>query len=115
MCFARVKFRTTSAPKASTPLAVVAQSHSTAATSPSFLEARARVKEHVRNINRLLAYNAYRQPFQHSCSRPLPVPAFSQLSSKVEAPKSVRVRRSHLDTPLDHSFIGMSEAKIFTT
>lgn len=57
MSFGAVKVRAASAPKASTSLTLT-RSRSTAATSPSFLEARARVKEHARNISRSSTHNA---------------------------------------------------------
>jgi hypothetical protein len=61
MSLAAVKIRATSAPKTSTSLTLT-RSRSTAVTNPSFLEARARVKEHARNISRSSAHNALVTP-----------------------------------------------------
>ena len=61
MSLATVKIRATSAPKTSTTLTFT-RSRSTAAANPSFLEARARVKEYARNISRSSAHNALVTP-----------------------------------------------------
>jgi acetolactate synthase-1/2/3 large subunit len=61
MSLAAVKIRATSAPKTSTTLTFT-RSRSTAAANPSFLEARARVKEYARNISRSSAHNALVTP-----------------------------------------------------
>ena len=61
MSLAAVKIRATSAPKTSTSLTLT-RSRSTVATNPSFLEARARVKERARNISRSSAHNALVTP-----------------------------------------------------
>ena len=61
MSLAVAKIRATSAPKASTSLTFT-RARSTAATNPSFLEARARVKERARNISRSSAHNALVTP-----------------------------------------------------
>ena len=55
----------------------------------------------------------YRQPIQYNRSRPAPVPAFQPLPSKVNIPKPAPAFPSHPDTPLDHSFIGLSGGEIF--
>ena len=127
MSFATLKIRATSAPKASTSLTLT-RSRSTAATSPSFLEARARVKEHARSISRTSTQNAVVSQtvyasFSSSCfifsfnqeirSRPVPPPTFQQLPPKTNVPKPTPGLPTRRDTPLDHSFIGMSGGEIF--
>ncbi|KAH9981387.1 thiamine diphosphate-binding protein [Lactifluus volemus] len=109
MSFAAPKFRAISAPKASTPL-TLSRSRSTAVASPSFLEAKARVKEHARNISRSSTHNAV----VSQTVRPAPVPAFQPVPSKTNLPpRPAPALPSHPDTPLDHSFIGMSGGDIF--
>ncbi|KAI0277717.1 acetolactate synthase [Russula aff. rugulosa BPL654] len=104
MSLAAVKIRATSAPKTSTSLTFT-RSRSTAAANPSFLEARARVKEYARNISRSSAHNALVTP----TVRPTPMPSF-QLPPKTNVTPMLP---THRDTPLDHSFVGKSGGEIF--
>ncbi|KAI9510270.1 acetolactate synthase [Russula earlei] len=108
MSLAAVKLRATSAPKASTSLNFT-RSRSTAATSPSFLEARARVKEHARNVSRSSPHSAV----VSQTVRPTPPPAFQQLPPKINVRNPAPALPAHQDAPLDHSFIGMSGGEIF--
>lgn len=108
MSFVAVKFSAKSTPKTSTSLTLT-RSRSTAATSASFLEAKARVKEYARNISRSSAQNAV----VSQTVRPAPAPAFQQLPSKTNVPKPAPVHPPHTDASLDHSFIGMSGGEIF--
>ncbi|KAH9997617.1 acetolactate synthase [Russula vinacea] len=104
MSLAVAKIRATSAPKASTSLTFT-RARSTAAANPSFLEARARVKEYARNISRSSAHNALVTP----AVRPDPLPAF-QLPPKTNVPNP---SPAHPILPLDHSFVGKSGGDIF--
>ncbi|KAI0273527.1 acetolactate synthase [Gloeopeniophorella convolvens] len=108
MSLAVKKLRATSAPKASASLTLT-RSHSTAATSPSFLEAKARVKEYARNISRTSAQNAV----VSQTVRPSPAPAFQQLPTRNNVPNPSPNLPPHTDVPLDHSFVGMSGGDIF--
>ncbi|KAI0306665.1 hypothetical protein B0F90DRAFT_1692065 [Multifurca ochricompacta] len=108
MSFTSIKFRANSAPKTTTSLTLT-RSRSTAAISPVFLEARARVKEHARNISRSSAHNAV----VSQTVRPTPAPAFQQLPSKISPPNPAPSLPTHSDIPLDHSFVGLSGGEIF--
>ncbi|KAH9959311.1 acetolactate synthase [Russula dissimulans] len=101
--------RATSVSMALTPL-ILPRFRSSVATSPSFIQARERIKEHARNISRSSNHNAVLS--ETLC--PAPVPAFHQLPSKPNVPNPAPVlRTTPQDSLLDYSLVGMSGANIF--
>ncbi|KAG1905779.1 thiamine diphosphate-binding protein [Suillus fuscotomentosus] len=98
-----VTFRVCNAPK-STAKVSFSRSRSTVASS-SIVDAKARLRD-ARNISRSSIRSATAVP----SARPSPAPGFQQLPQKHNIPFDLE---SHTNTPLDHSFVGMSGGQIF--
>ncbi|KAG1816589.1 thiamine diphosphate-binding protein [Suillus variegatus] len=98
-----VTFRVCNAPK-STAKVSFSRSRSTVASS-SIVDAKARIRD-ARNISRSSIRSATAVP----SARPSPAPGFQQLPQKNNIPFDLE---SHTNTPLDHSFVGMSGGQIF--
>ncbi|KAG2749801.1 acetolactate synthase [Suillus brevipes Sb2] len=99
-----VTFRVCNAPK-STAKVSFTRSRSTVASS-SIVDAKARIRDHARNISRSSTRGATAVP----ATRPSPAPAFQQLPQRNNVPFDLE---SHTRAPLDHSFVGMSGGQIF--
>ncbi|KAG1782378.1 thiamine diphosphate-binding protein [Suillus placidus] len=99
-----VTFRVCNAPK-STAKVSFTRSRSTVASS-SIVDAKARIRDHARNISRSSIRDATAVP----AARHSPAPGFQQLPQKNNVPFDLE---SHTNTPLDHSFVGMSGGQIF--
>ncbi|PSR77572.1 hypothetical protein PHLCEN_2v7762 [Hermanssonia centrifuga] len=110
MSLSAAKMRIHSAPKSSKPVAFT-RSRSTAAAgaSPSMVEAKSRVREHVRNISQTTARDAVAAP----SIRPNPAPGFQQLPTKNNVPYPPPSLGPNPNEPLDHSFVGLSGGQIF--
>ncbi|PPQ89440.1 hypothetical protein CVT25_012819 [Psilocybe cyanescens] len=100
-------------PTAVTPKAGAVRCKSTVAvgSSVSMVEAKSRVREHVRNISRTTVSKATPAP----TARPTPAPGFQQIPT----PSNTRLPASHVypgpapNAPLDHTFVGLSGGQIF--
>ncbi|KAI0345110.1 acetolactate synthase [Trametopsis cervina] len=106
------KMRIQSAPKANKAIALTRARSTAAAPSTSavsMLEAKSRVREHVRNISQTSARDATPAP----SSRPTPAPGFQQLPTKNNVPFPPPTLGPNPEDPLDHSFVGMSGGQIF--
>ncbi|KAJ8589679.1 acetolactate synthase [Rhizopogon salebrosus TDB-379] len=99
-----LKLRACNAPKSP---AVV--SFSRARSTSSIIDAKARVRDHARNISRTSARDATAVP----TARPSPAPGFQQLPQRTNVPFYPPELESHTNAPLDHSFVGMSGGQIF--
>ncbi|KAH7914000.1 thiamine diphosphate-binding protein [Hygrophoropsis aurantiaca] len=84
------------------------RSRSTVATS-SIIDAKARVRDHARNISRSSA----REATATQNIRPTPAPGFQQLPTKNNVPFLPPALEIPTHAPLDHSFVGMSGGQIF--
>ncbi|KAG2105436.1 thiamine diphosphate-binding protein, partial [Suillus cothurnatus] len=99
-----VTFRVCNAPK-STAKVSFTRPRSTVASS-SIVDAKARIRDHARNISRSSIRDATAVP----AARPSQAPGFQQLPQKNNLPFDLEL---HTNTPLDHSFVGMSGGQIF--
>ncbi|KAI0080512.1 acetolactate synthase [Panus rudis PR-1116 ss-1] len=73
------------------------------------LEAKSRVREHVRNISQ----TSSRDAVAAQSVRPVPSPGFQQVPSKNNVPHPPPGLGPHAEGPLDHSLVGMSGGQIF--
>ncbi|KAJ3484754.1 hypothetical protein NLI96_g5415 [Meripilus lineatus] len=108
MSLSAAKMRISSAPKNTSVIQFTRARSSAASTSSSMLEAKSRVREHVRNISR----TSTREAVAETTVRTPPAPGFQQIPSRnnVIFPSNVP---QHSEGPLDHSFVGMSGGQIF--
>ncbi|KAF7799616.1 hypothetical protein EIP86_010854 [Pleurotus ostreatoroseus] len=101
--------RISSAPKVGKPMNFIRSRSTTSTSSVSMLEAKSRVREHVRNISQTTARDAVAAP----SLRPNPAPGFQQLPTRNNVPNAPPALGPHPDEPLDHSFVGLSGGQIF--
>ncbi|KAH7929619.1 acetolactate synthase [Leucogyrophana mollusca] len=99
--------RVRSAPKTTSTMSFT-RSRSTVASS-SIVDAKARVRDHARNISRSSTRGAVAVP----SIRPTPAPGFQQLPTKNNVPFLPPTLEIPTNVPLDHSFVGMSGGQIF--
>ncbi|KIP08743.1 hypothetical protein PHLGIDRAFT_103924 [Phlebiopsis gigantea 11061_1 CR5-6] len=110
MSLSAAKMRIQSAPKCRKAVAFTrARSTAATGTSASLLEAKSRVREHVRNISQSTARDAAAAP----SARPNPAPGFQQLPTRNNVPYPPPGLGPNAAEPLDHSFVGMSGGQIF--
>ncbi|KAF8989709.1 acetolactate synthase [Cyathus striatus] len=91
------------------PAATIRGSTSKVSPSNSIVDAKSRVREHVRKISRSTVNNATPAP----TGRPIPAPGFQQvpIPNKVRFPPNLAGPAPN--APLDHSFIGLTGGEIF--
>lgn len=77
--------------------------------SSSVVDAKARVREHARNISQSSTSNASAAP----TTRPVPSSGFQQIPTRNNLPPSLTGPGPTPNVPLDHTFVGLSGGQIF--
>ncbi|KAF8884830.1 acetolactate synthase [Infundibulicybe gibba] len=107
MSFPATRMRIRGAPKS--PASLV-RCRSTTAGAPSMIEAKSRVREHARNISRSTTQNAAVAPPPPSPRTRIPAGPVTQ---QCQSPSPISGPGPAPNTPLDHTFVGLSGGQIF--